>query len=332
VAALDPAGNVILSNTVFKEIFGETGRDFLAQDPEGRPIPAEELPAARLRRGESFRMEFTVPGPENSRRWYEAIGRPSGSRAQPGDAVLVIHDITDRTLRLVQDQFLALATHELRTPLTALLGSLDLLDRRARRARDPDQLAESAGMAHDAGLKLQRLVNDLVDVGRLTNGKLRLVFVPTDLAAITREAVEMARGTEGEYPLGLEGADGPLTVMGDAVRLRQVLLNLLNNAIIHAPGAPIAVRVRRDGGVAEIQVTDEGPGIAPEALPHLFNRFFQATSTEPPASTGMGLGLYIAREIVDAHGGDIAVASSVGEGATFTVRLPLMEEGEGSGS
>ncbi|HXT36586.1 MAG TPA: HAMP domain-containing sensor histidine kinase, partial [Chloroflexota bacterium] len=175
---------------------------------------------------------------------------------------------------------------------------------------------------------LQRLVNDLVDVGRLTNGKLHLTIEPTDLAAVAREAVEIERAAASEYPLRLEGASGPLIVRGDPTRLRQVLLNLLNNALTHAPGSPVEVSVRSEPSTAAVQVQDHGPGIAPEALPHLFKRFYQATDAGLLPTTGMGLGLYIAREIVEALGGEITVRSEVGDGAAFTVRLPLMEQAD----
>ena len=332
VVAIDSAGQVIVCNALFKRIFGFSDLDFPAEDPEGRPLPPEEHPVARLRRGDSFRMEFTMPGPDGGRRWFEAIGRPVDDHTKPRDAVLVIRDITDRTLRRLQDQFLALATHELRTPLTAILGSLELLVRRAQHDSDPARLAESAVMAYDAARKLQRLVNDLVDVSRLTNGKLRLAIEPIDLTAVTREAMEMAHATAGEYPLRLDGANGPLMVRGDSTRLRQVLLNLLDNAFTHAPEAPVEVHVRREDGAAEVRVTDQGPGIEPEALPYLFKRFYQAADAGLPPTAGMGLGLYIAREIVEGLGGEITVRSVVGEGTAFTVRMPLLETQVGNDS
>jgi two-component system, chemotaxis family, CheB/CheR fusion protein len=239
---------------------------------------------------------------------------------------LVIRDITDRTLRLLQDQFLALAAHELRSPLTAVLGSVELLVRRVRNGMEPARLGEPAAMALDAARSLKRLIDDLVDVGRLTSGKLRIVAEPIDLTVVVRDVVEMMQGSAGESPLHLEAIDDSLVVRGDATRLRQVMINLLTNAFTHAPGSPVTVRTRRADNWAEIGVTDRGPGIAPEALPHLFQRFYQATNSDPQQATGMGLGLYIAHEIVEALGGDIAVDSVVGEGATFTIRLPLLED------
>ena len=271
-------------------------------------------------------MEFTLPGPDGRRRWYEATGRPGGDAGRTGDAVLVIRDITDRTLRTLQDQFLALASHELRTPLTALLGSLELLITRLRKESDSPRLGALAGTALEAGQRLQRLIDDLVDVSRLANGKLRLIVAPTDLALVTSEAVAAARSLAAERPVRLEGADAPLLVLGDALRLEQVLLNLLTNAFTHAPGSPVEITVRRVDGEAQVRVSDHGPGIAPDALPNLFSRFYQGAGTQPRSFGGMGLGLYIAREIAEAHGGSIEVQSALGEGAAFTVHLPILAE------
>ncbi|MGH2389286.1 MAG: sensor histidine kinase [Chloroflexota bacterium] len=324
--AIDPAGEVVFSNALFNQTFGPARLDFAPEDSDGSPLPVEERPVARLRRGDTFRMEFTLPSPEGARRWYEATGRPTGDRAEARDAVLVIHDITDRTLRRLQDQFLALAAHELRTPLTAVLGSLQLLIKRSGSLPNTPAMAEPVRIAVDAAHTLKRLIDDLVDIGRLTNGKLRLVAEPVDLAVVARDLVDLLQGMEEEATILLEGADKPLVVRGDTVRLRQVLANMLNNALTHAPGSPIEIRLGREADMAEIRMTDHGTGISPEVLPNLFKRFYQATGADPRHSTGLGLGLYIAREIIEAHGGTIAAVSVVGEGAVFTVRLPLLEQ------
>jgi two-component system CheB/CheR fusion protein len=134
--------------------------------------------------------------------------------------------------------------------------------------------------------------------------------------------MEVAQEMAPERSVRPEGAEEPLEVQGDALRLKQVLLNLLTNALTYAPGSPIDVQVRRTDDAAEVQITDRGPGIAADALPHLFTRFYQVAGEEA-YTRGMGLGLYISREIMEAHGGQITVDTQVGVGSTFTARLPL---------
>jgi signal transduction histidine kinase len=123
----------------------------------------------------------------------------------------------------------------------------------------------------------------------------------------------------------LDAGTGPLLVYSDAVRLEQVLLNLLTNALAHAPEATgIEVRLRRVDGEVELQVQDDGRGIAAAALPHLFTRFYQVARPDRPSQAGLGLGLFVCKELVTAHGGRIDVRSTEGEGTTFTVWLPLL--------
>jgi two-component system, chemotaxis family, CheB/CheR fusion protein len=368
VLVLDRAGRVAFINARYAELFGAEAA-FAAEDAEGRPLPPEATPQERARRGEAFQMTFTRPGGAAGapRRWYEATGRPvhdadtvavetGPAGGGEGDSVLVIRDITDRTLRQLQDAFLAVVSHELKPPLTSIGGYLELLARglaasadadtnatapATAPAPDPARLAGYARTARAEVRRLQRLVDDLLDASRLEGGTLHLERAPTDLAAVVAQAVETARlladgrlvrlERPGERAGDAPAPASPLLVDGDAARLEQVALNLLTNAVTHGPGATIAVRLRRVDGMAELEVRDDGPGIDPAAQAGLFTRFYQAGREAASASArqGLGLGLYIAREIVEAHGGHISVASAPGQGAAFTVRLPLLPEGAG---
>jgi two-component system CheB/CheR fusion protein len=177
--------------------------------------------------------------------------------------------------------------------------------------------------------RLKRLVADLLDVVRLQNGRLTLSLLPLALNEVVEQAVEMARQLT-DLPISLELAETALRVNGDAGRLEQVLLNLLNNAITHARGTDrIDVRLRRIGTEAEIQVRDYGCGIPRADLPNLFSRFFQVSRSESAAQRGLGLGLYIVHELVTAHGGTIAAESTEAQGCTFTIRLPLLGNSSG---
>ena len=132
----------------------------------------------------------------------------------------------------------------------------------------------------------------------------------------------------GEQPVSLQGDDAPLVISGDARRIEQVLLNLLVNAVTFSGGTgPIEISLRQADGVAKVQVRDHGPGIPAHVLPHVFDRFYRVDD-ERSAREGLGLGLFIARELVNAHEGQIEVESTMGSGATFTVRLPLLATSE----
>jgi signal transduction histidine kinase len=222
----------------------------------------------------------------------------------------------------LRDDFLSVAGHELKTPLSALRLQIQVLGRLTRDAERPLDLAQRVNKAERTSERLVALVDGLLDVGRITAGQLQLEREEVDLVPLAHDAV--GRMTEA---LGRGGCEVRLltdaTVRGrwDRVRLEQVLGNLLSNAAKYGRGRPVEVRVEalKEGG-ARLRVRDEGLGIAPEDQPRIFERFERAVSD--PHLKGLGLGLWISREIIDAHGGSIHVDSAPGAGATFTVELP----------
>lgn len=326
VVVVDLAGRVLLTNPAYDRFFGAGGAPFSLEDADGRPLPRAETPQQRVIRGESFSQEFTAIDVEGERRVFEVNGAPSynaSGRQQWG--VLVIRDITERSLHRLQDEFLSLASHELRTPLTTLQGYLQMLNRQLAEQPADSRARRYAASAAGQSERLARLVNDLVDVARLQSGKYSLDLRLLRLDEVVGQAVEAARLLAGNRTIAFDRDDAPLPVNGDAGRLEQVVMNLLTNTLTHAPESErIEVRVRRAGDAAEIVVQDYGPGIPAEDLPHLFSRFFQTQARQGSARRGLGLGLFIAREIVVGHGGAIEAASVLGEGTTFTVRLPLL--------
>lgn len=179
------------------------------------------------------------------------------------------------------------------------------------------------------------LVNDLLDVSRLRSGHFSLQLAPVDLAPLIANTIELAQFLTETQTVRFETDDQHMMVEGDEQRLQQVLLNLLTNAYRYAPdSANIDVRLRReDARWARIAVQDYGPGIPGADQEDLFARFYQTNERSTDERRGLGLGLFIAKQIVEAHGGTIAVASSPGQGATFTIRLPLTSElSAGAGS
>jgi two-component system, OmpR family, sensor kinase len=221
-------------------------------------------------------------------------------------------------------QFLADASHELRTPVTSIRGYSELFRRGA--ADRPDDLATAMRRIEDESIRMGTLVDDLLLLARLDQGR-ALEMVPVDLALIAADGVSDAEVLAPEREVVLE-VDGPLTVLGDEQRLRQVVGNLLQNAIRHTgAGTRITVKAgRADGGVF-LSVIDEGSGIAPEHLSHIFERFYRADPSRTRESGGAGLGLSIVASIVDSLGGRATATSVVGHGATFTITLPSAPEG-----
>ncbi|WP_437719225.1 CheR family methyltransferase [Sorangium sp. So ce448] len=329
---VDGAGRPVLTNDAYFTMFGE-GRP-VAMDEKGRLLPAHDAPEQRAARGEKFQIEFSIPGPGGASRHFEATGQPIATGSpHPAETaergVIVIRDITDRSLRKLQDRFIAMASHELRTPLVPLHGYLDML--LSLLPTDGDaRFHRFASLARTQSQRLARLVDDLVSASRIQTGKFELQIEDVDLVplvASTAEGAQSLAATPKIHVVLPPGTAEPLVVKGDAARLEQVLMNLIVNAFKHANGTPqLEVRLRRAGGGAELDVEDYGPGIPAANLPHLFSSFYQVERGGHPSGGGMGLGLFICREIIRAHGGQIFVRSAEGKGATFTVRLPLIED------
>jgi signal transduction histidine kinase len=236
----------------------------------------------------------------------------------------------------LRDQFLTHASHELRAPIVPLRGYTDLIRRTLqRRESDPawETRLEHYVNRFDAQISyLTRMVDDLFDVARLEHGKFSLNRADADLNMLLEHAAEQTRMISERPPIVLSLPDAPVVASVDEQRLMQVVLNLLHNAVRYAAeGERVDVRLRRDDGpdgapgFAVIDVQDYGPGIDEAAQQEIFTRFYQA-GRDDRGSAGLGLGLYIAREIVTQHGGEITVRSAPGEGSVFTVRLPLAAE------
>ena len=220
--------------------------------------------------------------------------------------------------------FFGNVSHEFRTPLTLMLGPVaDLLDGEGG-ALAPAQ-REALDVVHRNGLRLQRLVNTLLDFSRIEAGRVRASFVPTDLAALTadlasafRSAVERAGLT-----LAVRAAPLPGPVHVDRDMWEKIVLNLLSNAFKHTFEGAIELDLRASDGAAELTVRDTGVGIAPEELPRLFERFHRVAGARARTQEGSGIGLALVQELVRLHGGDIRAESRPGRGSAFTVRIPL---------
>jgi signal transduction histidine kinase len=211
-------------------------------------------------------------------------------------------------------------SHELRTPLSIVQGSLQAI----LEGVYPLEMAQVASIYDETRL-LTHLVDDLHDLALADAGQLRLEWLPVNVSELAQTAVGQFGPISEAAGVKLELAtDGNVPqVTGDADRLAQVLRNLLSNALRHTPsGGEVTLRVRGSEGQAQIQVADTGSGISPEDLPHVFDRFYRGDKSRSRRGGGVGLGLAIARQLIAAHGGEIGVTSSPGQGTTFTISLP----------
>ncbi|HEY5933844.1 MAG TPA: MEDS domain-containing protein [Kofleriaceae bacterium] len=220
-----------------------------------------------------------------------------------------------------KDSFLAMLGHELRNPLSPILTATQLM-----RLRAPDSLIKEREIIERSVGRMIRLVDDLLDVSRLTRGKVEIVRAPVDLAETVTAALEQTKALfdERAHRVRVDVAPG-LSLLADQVRLVQVISNLLGNAAkFTKPGGAIAIEAAARGELVELSVTDNGLGIAPDLLPRVFDLFVQGSQGVDRSKGGLGLGLAIARKIVELHGGTIrAESAGPGQGSRFTIALPV---------
>lgn len=362
IAQIDLDGRFVLVNERYGVLVGRAPEEVMefsfwdTVHAEDRPRAMAALRGLTVDAPEAA-FETRHARPEGSLRWVDVSLSLARDAAEPRTVVIVALDATGRhgaeeTARAgdlergellarerkarqeveaasqAKDEFLAVVSHELRTPLNTVRLWAGVLRNGPRDAHTIDRAVDTI----DRSAILQaRLIEDLLDVSRIVSGRFRLAIERMDLAAIIEPAVETVRAAAENkairLTIALDPAAGP--VLGDATRLQQVVWNLLSNAVrFTPPGGRVAVGLRRVGPEAELTVTDTGRGMAPGLLPRVFDRFRQGESGTMRSHGGLGLGLSIARQIVELHGGTISAHSpGEGHGATFTVCLPLAASG-----
>jgi PAS domain S-box-containing protein len=270
-------------------------------------------------------------------RWFDVYAFRLGAPENRRVAVLFT-DISERrrlqeqtreqaeslaSLNLRKDEFLAMLSHELRNPLAAIQYAAH--EMRLRSSKDPMQ-AEALETLDRQVAQLTRLVDDLLDVSRITTGRIRLKLESLDLRGVVHRAVEISRpqAEQKRQRLTESSPMEALWVQGDAARLEQVLVNLLDNAIKYTDReGQIAVTLRKEGDEAVLHVSDSGVGIAPEVLPHIFELFTQADQSLDRAQGGLGIGLALVQLLIAMHKGRIEAHSALGRGSEFIIRLPV---------
>jgi PAS domain S-box-containing protein len=254
----------------------------------------------------------------------------SGADGRPG-RVLAMRDISEvRALEQLKSDFVATVSHELRTPLTSIYGFAETLLREDASFGEEDRASFVRYIASEAE-RLNRLVDDLLSAARLETGAVGLTLAPVDVAAVARDVAPWAGGRSEHHKLALVLPPGGALAEADADRVRQVLINLIDNAIKYSPdGGTVTVRVRKRRRVVELRVSDQGIGISERDQRNLFQKFFRVDAAMSRGIRGIGLGLYLVRGFVTAMGGRIWVESEHGKGSTFVVELPSSEESAAS--
>lgn len=289
-------------------------------DAEGRPVEVDDLPSRRALRGEMVHgTHVRARGRERTlflRLSAAPVRTPEGGVS---GAVLTMSDQTElKNLEEARDELIQMISHDLRTPLNAVYNQAHLI---RRGSGDQGKTEERAGAIIRSCERMSTMIRDLVETTLLETGRFQLEKADVDLAAVLPELVERLRGGLDVDRIELLVRPGVPRTRADPARLERVVVNLLSNALKYSPAqTAVTLRVEAGRGGLLLAVEDRGVGIAPEDQPHIFERFFRARGARRPE--GLGLGLYITRLLVEAHGGRIRVESALGRGSTFTVFLP----------
>jgi PAS domain S-box-containing protein len=296
-------------HTGLRNAHGRTARE-LVPDLD---IKWFEIYGRVARSGEPQRFVQDAPAMED--RWFDVYAFRLGG---PDSAVvgILFTNITERKqLERLQQDFVAMASHDLAGPVTVLRARAQLLQRR----QAYDEASVTAIIEQTQ--RMERLIDDLRELVRLETGNLELRRAPVKLETLAQAAIERMHLQAPEHTLRLITPEFSLDVCVDADRIAQVLDNLLTNAVKYSPaGGVITVSITQAESAIHTSIRDQGPGIDPGDIPHLFERFYRAGARAGKA--GLGLGLYISRTLVHAHGGQIWVESTPGEGSTFTFTIP----------
>ncbi|OKI68823.1 HAMP domain-containing sensor histidine kinase [Micromonospora sp. CB01531] len=302
-------------------------------DPEeGRACPTSEL--GRLSRALNA-MLAQIEAAFTARAASEAAARSAEVSARDAAAAAQASEARARRSEERMRQFIADASHELRTPLTTIRGFAELYRQGA--ARQPEETAGLLRRIEDEAARMGLLVEDLLLLARMDRER-PIALAPVELPVLASDAVQAARAVDPErrIELEIEPGAGPLVVLGDDARLRQVIGNLMTNALTHTPtDASVTLRLRVEpGNLAVVEVADTGPGLTPEQAERVFERFYRVDAARTrraggPISTGLGLAIVAA--LVAAHHGMVEVAETPGGGATFRVKLPLLPQSPESG-
>lgn len=335
VIIVDATGKIILQNQMAGEITGVPGDD--AQPVEdcsspcllrldGSPLPPEEWPVNRALRGERFTDSESIlmRADGSQRRVVYTSGVVLNEGGKVSLAIIIFRDITRlRDLEQTRQDFINIVSHDLRAPLTGIQGHAQVLQRALRKDGQSGRELASAQHIITGVQRMSLLIQDMVDSARMETGQLHIDKQPVSLIPFVFDLMQGAAGAMDVGRIKVEIPTDLPPISADPNRLERALLNLLTNALKYSdPDSEVLVRAAMTSKEALISVTDRGLGIAPEDLARIFDRFYRAGDAQEKAE-GLGLGLYITKMMVEAHGGRIWAKSELGKGSTFQFTLPL---------
>ncbi len=318
-------------NSVLETMLGQTlepdsgRRQYLhsLRHLDGQAMRVDELPSTRALEGHEVRAEEYLVCRAEQRLPVLASAAPvRGEDGEVRGAIVTIQDIsTRRELERLREEYVGLISHDLRTPLQNISLRAQLLLRVLRQKQLAEESASAEALLRNAR-RMSEMVEELLEGSRLEAGQVELHREPLDLVRFLEEVLERAMPPDARARLRLEGGATVPEVPADPFRLERVVVNLLTNALKYSEsGTPVVLRLEREGGQVKVSVRDHGQGLRPEEAERLFTKYYR--TQEGQRAKGVGLGLYISRLIVEAHGGHIQVESRPGEGSTFTFTLPL---------
>jgi PAS domain S-box-containing protein len=326
VVVVGRTGRVMLMNAAARSILGVT------DDKGGQPMEEVihhqqviELVNNALSTREDQTEELSLGSDHSERIFQVQTAMVRNEDAQLMGVVAIFNDITElRNIEHMKTEFVSTVSHELRTPLTSIKGFVRTLLDDTEGYYDTDTRHEFYNIIDQECDRLTRLISDLLNVSRIEAGRpLQLNWQPVEVPEVVRKVVANQRSYTDRHQIDVEVDDDLPVITADQDKLDQILTNLLNNAIKYSPdGGTIHVKVHRDNDSVVFSISDPGIGIPAEHLPKVFQRFHRVDTGDTRKAGGTGIGLYLVKHLVEAHGGEIGVESEVGKGSTFTFKLP----------
>ncbi len=339
ITIADGTGRILRRNRAGREILGpspevegeqhwtEYAGRFGVRYPDNRSVPSDQFPLARAVRGETVSGEELILVGQDGRRIFLLFSTSVvwDDEGQVRLAMSIYRDITPiRLLEQAREEFISLVAHDLRSPLTVIKGFAALLERMPPEEHGRPKERKAVESIMSSARRLETMVADLLDASRIESDRLSLAKEPVDLPKLMKEVVERTEELTRGHPVRVGIQDPVPPVRADPVRLEQVLVNLLSNAAKYSfPGSPILVEIQPQPEEVLVSVTNQGEGISPEDRDKVFTRFYRTKAAAQQKLPGLGLGLYISKGLIEAHGGKIWVDSEVGKTTIFRFVLPV---------